>query len=171
MADKMLRIAGRGEDGLARAIKTDINGNLKVTPVNKSISVELSLNAKSGPTSYNFITSLTESKGNAIKIAGYKYIDVFLVAETAHSFRFDSPMYQRVYFEGTTATVYKSAGPDLAFDPSKYSDFVREYKPDSLGGEAIFIKEMRVFGNYLELSLYNNSDILQKYLLLINLYN
>lgn len=30
MADKMMRVAGRDEDGLAKAIKTDLDGNVKV---------------------------------------------------------------------------------------------------------------------------------------------
>lgn len=39
MADEMLRIAGRGDDGTAKAVKTDNNGNIGVVPVKRSVDV------------------------------------------------------------------------------------------------------------------------------------
>lgn len=42
MADKMMRIAGRDEDGFAKAIKTDLDGNLKVKLTDDSAGYEYS---------------------------------------------------------------------------------------------------------------------------------
>jgi len=176
MANEMMRIAGRSEAGLAKAIKTDDKGNVGVKPignlVNLSVAVETSMNPKGSVVSYNFITSKIEgSKSDAIKIAGYKYIDIIIVATEPHSFKMNESMYQAVLPEGDTSITYKSFSGDLGLYSDKYMGFVRDYKLDSNGGEAIFIKEMRVFGNYFNLSLKNNSDKLQNYLMLVNLYN
>lgn len=39
MADEMLRIAGRGEDGLAKAIKTDEDGNVRVQVIGRETEI------------------------------------------------------------------------------------------------------------------------------------
>lgn len=112
MSDKMLRIAGRGTDGLAKAIQTDADGNLHVVSPPKlevifaeslldatTRYVELTMIEKYSDFDFMFQNALLDVSNNPIEVA----IGFYLNEGNAHSVLLSNGSLA-LYKEGTSTT-------------------------------------------------------------------